>query len=431
MGYLKTRNGSRIGAILSSAACISFALLFYAGDVKASQAFAWVPFDLTLGMAIAAAALSAMSFLSRNRKISIQVMWMIAFFLLIAVAAIWTEWTPYAIEKCGRLFTFTLLAAVLPAFILTRIQMVRLFVASIIASGTLISIGGLLQVLNGVTIADKVTGINANTISLGRDSGIAFVGLYTAVLCGTSRRLWLGALSIPLALVLFSSGSRGPVLFAAAVAVFVTFRWSLTRARSALTVVVLFALGISLLALFPGVLPEGSVTRIGEFVQQRWDSSAEERVLAGTAALREIGDAPFGLGIGGFARIYSFGSTTDRVYPHNMILEIAVEHGWLAGIFFLVMVFFGLLRSYRAAVGEPLLRPFFAVFLFAFLNALVSGDINDNRILYALLGIALLSPELLTARRASSYWAQAPRFVIPYPRGARPALRPGRAPETT
>jgi hypothetical protein len=56
----------------------------------------------------------------------------------------------------------------------------------------------------------------------------------------------------------------------------------------------------------------------------------------------------------------------------------------------------GILRSYRAAAVEPAFRSFFAIFLFAICNALVSGDMNDNRIVYALLCIALMLPQLMT-----------------------------------
>lgn len=385
----------RITTPLAAAACVAFALLFFAGDVKGSQELAKIPFDLTAGVFALAVVLSTLSVLARNGRIRTEVIWMLVLFLAISAAMMWTDFTPYAIEKVTRLFTLSLIAALLPAFILTRLQDVRLFIASIIALGALISTAGFIQMLSGETINGRITGISADTISLGRNAGIALVGLYTVVSCSGRSKIWLAVLCLPLLLVLVASGSRGPTLFALGVIALVTIRWTRNSVRGILIALALFVAAAAVISHDPPILPKLSTERIIEFMEQRFDSSAEERVTAGRAAIEQICNSPVGLGVGGFARVYNFGSVTDRVYPHNIVLELAVENGWLVGILFVIIIAIGVLRSYRAAVVEPRLRPFFAIFIFTFCNALVSGDMNDNRIVYALLCISLLSPQLI------------------------------------
>jgi O-antigen ligase len=393
---------TRVNAPLASAACVAFALLFFAGDVKGNPDLAWIPFDLTAAVGALALVLAIMSIIARNGKISIQVAWMLALFAAISASITWTQFTPYAVEKITRLFTVSLIAALLPAFMVFRLQQVRLFITSIVASGMLISVGGLLQLIRGEFIGGRMSGISADTIGLGRNSGIALVGLYTLVGCSGKRRIWLAVFCLPLLLVLLGSGSRGPAFSALGVIALVTLHWARNNVRGVLVAALLLAAGVIVIAQNPPLLPKLSVDRIVDFMENRYDSSAEERILAGRAALAEISKTPFGLGLGGFAQIYNYGSVTDHIYPHNIVLELAVESGWLSALLFTFIVAIGVRRAYQCAVIEPSLRPFFAVFLFTIGNSLVSGDLNDNKIIYALLCIALMSRELIARDQTSA-----------------------------
>jgi O-antigen ligase len=371
--------------------------MFFVGDLKGNLQSQAIPIDLTAAVFATGLVLSALAFLSRKGKVPTGVLWMFALFLAFATSVYWTELTPYSTEKITRLFTLSLVAAILPAFTLTRLPDLKRFVTAIIVVGTLNSTAALTQVFAGGSLHGRIVGINADTISLGRNSGIALVGLYTLVTCGRKRRLLLALICLPLLMVLVASGSRGPALFAIIVAAFVTVRWSRMNLTVVALAAVLMVLGGYLLIQDPPVLPKASVDRILDFISRRYDSSAEERVLAGGAALDEIGTTPLGLGIGGFAKIYNFGSVTDRVYPHNIVLEIAVEEGWVIGLFFVFVVLMALVQGYRCANAEPSMRPFFAILIYALCNSLVSGDMNDNRIVYALMCIAILSPGIVTA----------------------------------
>lgn len=396
----------------ATTACVTFALFFFAGDVKGNAEVSALPVDLTVVVWTIVLLLSAISFFAREGKISRQVLWMVGLFAAIGLTATWTEWTPYAVDKTIRLFCLAFVAAVLPAFIIKNIRDVNIFISALIVSGLLISAGGFWQVLEGASSGGPISGINSNTISLGRNAGIALVGLYSLVVYGEKRRMWLAIFFLPLTLVLIGSGSRGPALFAAGVVAAVTLRWSLKSLQTTVTAFVFLGLTASLLFLNSSSLPQGSVKRLEGFIQQQFDSSAEERFLAGQAALGGIQENPEGLGIGGFARIYNFGSVTDRIYPHNVILEVTVEHGWFTGLLFVSIICIGIKRAYISANKDSSLRPFFAILLFAVLNSLVSGDLTDNKIIYALMTIALIAPGFLNLRRdedmdASSQFALA------------------------
>lgn len=376
--------------MLVSAAIYSLTFLFFSGDVKGSLPPALLPVDLTAACAAAALWIAGVRFLLQRRTVPTHILWMITLFSALSISMAWTTWTSYSILKCERLFTFALLSALLPMLILASIAEVAQLVRTMVAVGAIISAGALLQLGRGVSSYERITGFNSDTISLGRNAGIALVGLYTMLQSNAKHRFWKALLCLPLLVVLLASGSRGPVLFALLVVGFVTVRWSLGSKRALFASIATIGVASALLSQQPQLMPEGSMKRIEQFLEQRYDSSSAERVLAGRAALQSIRESPLGLGIGGFASIYSFGRVTDRIYPHNVVLEVAVENGWYAGGLFLFMLCLGLWRAYRGANESPRLRSFFAVYSFVALNALVSGDLNDNRILFALLSIALL-----------------------------------------
>jgi hypothetical protein len=74
-----------------------------------------------------------------------------------------------------------------------------------------------------------------------------------------------------------------------------------------------------------------------------------------------------------------------RQYPHNLLLETSLESGWLCGTATAAVLAAALASAARGG-GDAVL---FAGLVFCAVNALVSGDVNDNRALMAFLGAAL------------------------------------------
>src|SRR5690606_15522010 len=91
----------------------------------------------------------------------------------------------------------------------------------------------------------------------------------------------------------------------------------------------------------------------------------------------------------------------------NIALEIVIEAGWLAGAAFLALIAVLVHRSLRALYNAPAatgggvaadLLLVFAGLTYWLICAAFSGDVNDNRPLWALIGMTLAA---LASRRIS------------------------------
>ena len=82
-----------------------------------------------------------------------------------------------------------------------------------------------------------------------------------------------------------------------------------------------------------------------------------------------------------------------RSYPHNILLEIWFELGLpgLALFGALIAVAVAALAPWRLLHKCPWALLALALFTNALINASVSGDLNDNRLLFASMGLLLLA----------------------------------------
>ena len=374
---------------------VVYVIFLSAGHFK--ENLTWIPFDLTIGAGVVVFVLSLLVFLAEGGKIPYAAFWMALFFSVMGICALWTQWTPYAIEKTTRFYTLSLLGWLIPAMILTDLRGIKRFMWLLIILGLVLSSGVILQVANGGftgDIGERTTGFTTVTIALGADAGQALVALYALVLRG-GKWVWLSAICVPLFITLVASGSRGPLFVSVIVMVMLTLRFSRLKNANGWIAVTLIATMLTGLSGFTSMLPQGSVRRIERVLQGAEDESGEARKEANLVALEAAGANPFGLGFGGFGRVYNFGSKTDRIYPHNVFLEIAAENGVLVGLLFIGIVLASLRRSYHVAVQSPELRPFLGLLLFTVGESLVSGEININRLLYGLVLIGLMLPAIV------------------------------------
>lgn len=122
-----------------------------------------------------------------------------------------------------------------------------------------------------------------------------------------------------------------------------------------------------------------------------------DRVLMWMESLKTYADNPFlGVGFGNF----SVATGLERWrHPHNLLIEMLLETG-IVGFFFTGVVFFAWMAFIRPNHGRaPLLVVLKALFWYTFFNALVSGDITDNRIFVAL---AVMLTSVVTWREQES-----------------------------
>ncbi len=103
----------------------------------------------------------------------------------------------------------------------------------------------------------------------------------------------------------------------------------------------------------------------------------------------------FGGGIGSFTIAFAHEDVSN--YPHNVFLEIWSELG-LVGITLFLCLLIGPLRAcWQLVMGRMDNRLMLAVvcsFIYLFLNANISGDLNENRMFFTFIGLCWLLPYL-------------------------------------
>ena len=98
----------------------------------------------------------------------------------------------------------------------------------------------------------------------------------------------------------------------------------------------------------------------------------------------------FGNGIGSWPILMNF--RDEPGYPHNIFIEIAVELGLIGLVLFITLIMFAIrkLSLYNYLCNNLLKMMIFLIFCFLFLRTLVSGEINDHRAFFAILGFMML-----------------------------------------
>jgi O-antigen ligase len=193
--------------------------------------------------------------------------------------------------------------------------------------------------------------------------------------------------------VAFELGSRGPLISLGLVLVCVLLATLAQNARQAVPILVLVAAG---LALFPFVsLPETSYERLqGAAADPVGTLEGDGRSALYREAVTLTREHPaLGLGTGGFYLYAAVAGNRGERYPHNIFLELSSELGLVAAAILalsLLGAFAGLFR--RLWSSSPRARQVVllvaALLLYNLFAAQFSGDVNDNRPFWTLLGVA-------------------------------------------
>ncbi len=95
-----------------------------------------------------------------------------------------------------------------------------------------------------------------------------------------------------------------------------------------------------------------------------------------------------GVGFGGWKNHYDIGSLPWQ-HPHNIVLEVLSETGAIGGVLGVLFAFTILGKiPYKNLTNSLYMTPL-CLFFFAIINALKSGDLNDNMLLFVMAGIVL------------------------------------------
>jgi len=312
---------------------------------------------------------------------------LLAMFLLFLPGVFLASWGSKSMEKICMLYTMTLLTSFAPLFLLRSKKELRYFLNWLSSIGFLIAVIGLIH--GTASAGGRVSALGTNAIGFARNASIPF--LWMTVL-GISESGWslafLFLALIPLRAILIS-GSRGPLL-ASAIALF--FGILAFYRKKILTPKLLFLglVSITILAtiLMTSNLLDGLLSkRVTQFLSGKVGASELARKDAVLKSVEILEGNPIGIGWGGFLELGMWREGEVVPYPHNIIVEVFLEGGWIAGIWFSWLILSSFFRAFTATDNTEN-RGAFILFLCFFLNALVSGDVNTNRIFSLFLGWA-------------------------------------------
>ncbi|MFS0703559.1 O-antigen ligase family protein [Cellulomonas sp. 179-A 9B4 NHS] len=376
------------------------ALLINAGQLKATPLLAWVPVDLTLLLGVAVAAWASLLLFTRPTRLNSSA----PFFVLLlafSVASFDAPGSDYGRTKVLTLFTVTAVLMLSPFVLFRERSHLDYFFSATLG---IASIAAVLTITNPASVADystRVTFDGTNTIGAARVLGAGIVVCVIRAVWSTTtvrRRLTYGALTPVLLWGLLSTGSRGPFI-ATALAVLAVCAVALaTRRSNGWMIAVLTAVIFGGAAIAERASTDGT-SRIFGFFEGTRDTSTRARNELWRGTAEAIPDHPLGVGVGSFSDTQVLWGT--YTYPHNVILEVFAEAGWTTGILLCLIVAIGTVRSIRGAnvAGDFLTL---GLLVFALVNAMVSGDINSNRLVWVMLAIAMMGP------RGGHLRAQAP-----------------------
>jgi hypothetical protein len=340
-----------------------------------------VPFDLTIGLG----ALLAITLLPRLGRTHVPRQCILLLPLFVVVA--WGMFSPanaYGAEKAMLFCTLTALTTAASIVVIDSPRRMQRFLITLAVVGFVISVDAVRH--QDTTSWGRLSVNGANPIALGRIGAIAFAFAWIRFHFASTpiERLMMMAVLGFSTICTLASGSRGPVvstMFSLALISCVTYA---AHRRMPIALGPLLAFGLLALVIFSLASgPEIPVHRFELLLSENKGTSILVRGYMFVTAWQLTVANPFGIGIGGFEAY----APLDLVYPHNLLLEVGCELGWAP-----LLTLVGLLAWSFWTMIQILRREYawHTVFLClvlssALMNAMVTGDLNDNRLLYATL----------------------------------------------
>jgi hypothetical protein len=386
-----------------------FALFLLANIFKPNPETNDSSFDLTVFTAAICVILVAWQYFQSRERLFTPVILMLSLFALFVPTLLWTDWNSYAVEKASRFYTLTLLAAIAPIFIVRTADDLRRFLSGFVFLCSIVAGTALVVLLGQGDELDRLAVLDATTIITGRAVGIVILTLGLLWFEPRSKKWLVGTALVILPTVLVATGAKGP-LVATPLALglcLILFKSGIRRYLS--RVLIVCVLSAATLWFSLPLLPGTSLFRVGTFVLGQFGTSEEDRTTFFADTMNGIVANPRGLGLGGFASKYGVAGGEIREFPHNILLEVFLEGGWFAGLYFTYLLWRGLKGVYLLGKNGEVAwayRLLFCFTVFSLLNDLVSGELNDSKVLLAFLGLSIgLAGDSKEKAPAQSGWA--------------------------
>lgn len=384
-------------ADIDAAVAVCYVAFVFSGVYKSAWYLQWSPIDLTVLLGVTTVALSALLVASGRLELTLPALVVPTLFGLFAgyavLSGLWSPSTEYYVSKSVRLVGVTGLAlgagSVVVATSYRRLRYAGLATAGV---GFVTALEVLLQYQ---LVGGEPSPFGTNYLIAGRAIGLGLlVAVGYLVLSREDRTLSIVAFSgvVVMSYALLVSGARGP------------------------TVAVAGSIGLLVLAgIALGTLPNGRIALVGygaAGLVSLVGFVTVARQLRGIQRLLTLIDGPgrslglrfgywtntlealrpgmllFGEGLGAWPVLIDPGYDT-RYYPHNIVLEVLFELG-VVGLVLLGALFgYALLNVARDWTDHGGATHVVLAVLFAYMlvNVMVTGDLNDNRFLFAIVGV--------------------------------------------
>ncbi len=390
-----------------------FVLFLFAGRYKADPRFAFFPVDPTVLFLVASMAIGLI--LLFQEKIYLPGtyalgIWVV-FIVYLWISMVWGVGRSYGREKVMLATVMNTWCLIAGAMIMANSrERVSRFMRLVIMFAFWLGIEAL--------IAWSKQGFRGRILINNGDSYLGFgrvCGLGAIIACAfwatrkglDFTRIGLMALLGMFMLVLLIGGGRGPLIAGIVPMLLIAvIGWRVSRSGRVrvmkMQIPILIALvGIIGVIVYSFTSPDadlGALATLNRFrgiVSGDLESHSDlRRSLNLENAILGISRAPiFGHGIGSWPIIVNNSDYQD--HPHNMILEILYESG-LVGLAIVACVFIVLTRKINVhrLRTDPLLLAAAMMSVNVFMNAMTSGDLPENRQVFAMLGLLLVrSPE--------------------------------------
>lgn len=338
----------------------------------------------------------------------------IIFICLISVALFSALYSPsyyYASDKLMRLIVFTGWSFLAPYQIFEKEENIKRFIDAGIIICLITALAAIIM-SSGADDALLIRAGDENTLGLARLMGVGVILIFFNRILKKGNHPFFNFILVAFPVfVLLSTGSRMPLISLAVsilLGVAIYFRFE----RGKITI----DKKLGIFVFFAGV--------IAVVVSSLWDSPAfytlkyrftslfETSITSDVSSLLRISryntafdmfksNVFLGKGFGSFPVFYNHVDVKD--YPHNIFLEFLAETGIFGFIVFLtliIVVFSQVIKFNKHKKLNETQFSIISIMIFFLINANVTGDINDNRVLFAFLSLsAIVVSESLTKKQ--------------------------------
>jgi len=396
---------------------VYFALFLSAGIYKADPRLSFVPkfLDLTVFFEVITILVILYNLLKGRLIFGLppkEILIPYIFIIILGIQSLSYTLAPiYGTDKILRFLFITSPSLFFPIIFLRNKESYIRFSSIFIILGLIMS----LDIMSKGLIPGELgfhTALNTNYLGVGRISGFALL-LTLSLLFIIKHNLYKICLLPVIFLFIFNlfiSGGRGPLvsLILSVIFIFIYMAFNLIKDRKGKFILNkknFKIISYMILMFFLSWLIIGHFSDYFRTIYYRLlllenlsGDSVEARLSLYNTAINSMRNFPgniIGLGIGGFSVFYSGYDAARGEYPHNIFLEIGAELGILGLLAFIfiickiIMIAFNNIKNIKLEWGFYTNIGLLASLIFMLSGACVSGDINDNRYLFAVIGLIL------------------------------------------